>query len=264
MIKSMAGFQESIKPTVRIDALLAQKGCCARRKAQNFLQERAVSADGARIEAAGQRVAADAVLAIDGKVLEAGQEKLYFALNKPKGYICSSYDPQGRPLALSLLPKRAGRLYSVGRLDLWSCGLIFFTNDGAFAQSIAHPSLQIEKEYYVETTQPFERGLLDSFCQGVSSEGVFYKVKACRSADGSPAPRQMRAAFITLTEGKNREIRRLFAAFGYKIKLLKRLRIGCAALGDLAEGSFRLLAKEELAFFEKKAARRLTRPAALV
>jgi 23S rRNA pseudouridine2605 synthase len=165
---------------------------------------------------------------------------LYLALNKPSGYICSSADPQGRPLALSLLPGEIGeRLYSVGRLDFLSCGLIFFTNDGNFAGRLGHPGCGVEKEYIIEATGPIPDTAVDAFNNGITIDGEYYRAKSAERT----GRKTMR---VILVEGKNREIRRVFSHFHLHPAFLRRVRIGPVLLGNLPEGNSRPLTKNEL------------------
>jgi len=168
------------------------------------------------------------------------RQLLHLALNKPSGYICSSSDPQGRPLALSLLPGEISeRLYSVGRLDFLSCGLIFFTNDGNFAGRLGHPACGIEKEYIVEATGPIPDTAIDAFNSGITIEGEHYRAKSAERTGW----KSMR---IVLVEGKNREIRRVFSHFHLHPSLLRRVRIGSVLLGNLPEGDSRPLTEIEI------------------
>jgi len=177
---------------------------------------------------------------LDGKPVQTESRLLYFALNKPAGYICTSSDPQGRPLALDLLPSTVGeRLYSVGRLDFLSCGLIFFTNDGNFANRLGHPASGLEKEYTVEATGPIPDIAVESFNNGITIEGVYYKAKIAERTG-------RKSIRLVLVEGKNREIRRVFSHFHLHPAVLRRIRIGPVLLGDLAEGSSRPLTKNEI------------------
>jgi 23S rRNA pseudouridine2605 synthase len=161
-------------------------------------------------------------------------------LNKPPGYICSSNDPQGRELALSLLPSSIKeRLYSVGRLDYMSCGLIFFTNDGGFASCLGHPRYELEKEYIVEATGIIPDTVVDAFNNGVTIDDVFYKAKSAEKTG-------RKSLRIVLVEGKNREIRRVFSHFRLHPSLLRRVRIGQILLGNLGEGSSRSLTQKEI------------------
>ena len=167
-------------------------------------------------------------------------KKLYLALNKPPGYICSSSDPQGRPLALDLLPSEiTERLYSIGRLDFLSCGLIFFTNDGEFASRLGHPRYELEKEYLVEATGVMPDEVIDAFNNGIEIEGEYYKAKSAKKTG-------RKTIRIVLVEGKNREIRRVFSHFHLHPARLCRVRIGSISVGDLKEGSTRSLTNDEI------------------
>ena len=142
-------------------------------------------------------------------------------------------------MAVSLLPKTQERLYNIGRLDFLSCGLIFFTNDGAFANELGHPSSELEKEYIVEATGVIPDEVADAFNSGVTVEDEFYKAKKAEKT----GRKTMR---IVLVEGKNREIRRVFSHFHLHPSLLRRVRIGSVWLGALQEGESRPLSNEEI------------------
>jgi 23S rRNA pseudouridine2605 synthase len=189
-------------------------------------------------------VAQSDIILFDGKPVCLESRKLIFALNKPPGYICTSSDPQGRPLALGLLPVVKERLYSVGRLDFMSCGLIFFTNDGSFASCLGHPSSGLEKEYIVESKGPIPDITIEAFNSGITIEDVHYKAKFAEKT-GSKTLR------IILVEGKNREIRRVFSHFRLHPVLLRRIRIGPVELGNLAEGDSRPLTEKEISGFRR-------------
>jgi len=143
-------------------------------------------------------------------------------------------------LALSLLPDTINeRLYSVGRLDFLSCGLIFFTNDGSFASRLGHPSCELEKEYIVEATGVIQNEVVDAFNSGIEIEGEYYKAKNVEKTG-------RKSLRIILIEGKNREIRRVFSHFHLHPSLLQRVRIGSVRLGDLSQGVSRPLTNIEL------------------
>ena len=149
-------------------------------------------------------------------------------------------DEKDRPVAVSLLKEKySERLYNVGRLDMFSTGLIIFTNDGEFAATLSHPSAEIEKEYIVDTSTPLPRNLAEDFKKGIRVEGVFYRAKDAAELNSH----RMK---IVLIEGKNREIRRVFDSMQIGIKSLKRVRIGSVGIGELKEGEFRDLSKTEV------------------
>ena len=161
-------------------------------------------------------------------------------LNKPAGYVCSLSDEKDRPVAAGLLKEKySERLYNIGRLDMFSQGLIIFTNDGDFAATLSHPSAELEKEYVVDASMPLPRTLCQEFEKGIRVDGVFYK---CKSAHELNA----RKIKIVLVEGKNREIRNVFASKEIGIKRLTRVRIGNIEIKDLKPGEFRELSQKEV------------------
>ena len=153
---------------MRLQVFLSHAGVASRRAAEEIIAQGRVSVNGATITAMGTKVIETDIVLLDGKPVQKESRRLYLALNKPPGYICASSDPQGRPLALSLLPAVKERLYSIGRLDLLSCGLIFFTNDGNFASRLGHPSSFLEKEYIVEASGYIPDTVIDAFNSGVT------------------------------------------------------------------------------------------------
>jgi len=225
---------------IRLQVFLAHAGIASRRAAEDIITAGRVSVNGITVSAMGSKVHPGDTVLLDGKPVQAEERRVYLALNKPPGYICSSSDPQGRPLALSLLPGEISeRLYNVGRLDFLSCGLIFFTNDGDFAAKLGHPRSGLEKEYVVEATGHIPEELIQAFTKGITIEEVQYQAKAIERV-GS------RCIRVVLVEGKNREIRRVFSHFHLHPRKLRRVRIGLVKLGTLAEGESRPLTNKEI------------------
>ena len=225
--------------SIRLQVYLSHAGIASRRAAEDIITQGRVSVNGVRITAQGSKVEENDIVLLDGKPVHLENRKLYIALNKPPGYICSSNDPQGRPLALDLLPSAKERLYSIGRLDFLSCGLIFFTNDGSFASRLGHPSSSLEKEYIVEATGIIPDTVIEAFNNGVTIEDVFYKAKTAEKIG-------RKTIKIILVEGKNREIRRVFSHFRLHPSLLRRIRIGNVLLDNLKEGASRPFTDNEL------------------
>ena len=224
---------------IRLQVYLSHAGIASRRAAEEIIAKGRVSVNGVIITSQGTKVEEGDTVLLDGKKVFLENRKLYIALNKPPAYICSSHDPQGRPLALSLLPPVKERLYSVGRLDYLSCGLILFTNDGDFASRLGHPGSALEKEYIVEATNVIGEETVESFNRGITIEGEYYKAKLAEKT----GRKSMR---IVLIEGKNREIRKVFSHFHLHPTFLQRVRIGKVLLGNLAEGNSRNLTEKEL------------------
>lgn len=196
--------------------------------------------NGETVSELGTKVSFSDEILVDGKKISLEEEKRYVLLNKPAGYVCSLSDEKDRPVASEFLKEKyKERLYNVGRLDMFSEGLIIFTNDGEFAKTLSHPSSQLEKEYIVETRLPLPRDLAKSFEKGVRVDGIFYK---CKRAEDVNA----RKIKIVLIEGKNREIRNVFASRGIGIKRLLRVRIGNIGITGLKSGEIRELSSEEV------------------
>ena len=225
--------------SIRLQVFLSHAGVASRRAAEDIIAKGRVSVNGEIITVQGSKVTDGDIVLLDGKQLHLESRFLYLAINKPSGYICSSSDPQGRPLALDLLPQIKERLYSVGRLDFLSCGLIFFTNDGNFASRLGHPGSGLEKEYTVEASGFIPDSTIEAFNTGLTIEGIHYKAKTAERTG-------RKSLRIILVEGKNREIRRVFSHFHLHPTLLRRVRIGSVLLGNLPEGTSRPLTDKEL------------------
>ena len=241
---------------IRLQVYLSHAGVASRRAAEEIIAQGRVSVNGVTVTVQGTKVEENDIVLLDGKPVLPENKKLYFALNKPPGYICTSSDPQGRPLALSLLPSINERLYNVGRLDFQSCGLIFFTNDGKFANLLGHPATAAEKEYIVEAAGRIPDETVEAFNRGITVEGEYYKAKKAEIIGRNTIR-------IILVEGKNREIRRIFSHFHLHPVKLCRVRIGSVLLGNLTEGSFRPLTGNELVsfgYFQKQPNSRLSIP----
>jgi 23S rRNA pseudouridine2605 synthase len=219
---------------------MARCAVASRRASEAIIAEGRVSVNGAVVTEPGTKVGPGDVVCVDGKEIHLELDKRYVLLNKPSGYVCSLSDDRGRPVAADLLKEAYHeRLYNVGRLDMYSCGLIIFTNDGDFAAKLSHPSAEMEKEYIVDASLPLPRHLAKDFMGGIRIDGVFYRAKEAEELNA----RRLR---VVLVEGKNREIRRIFEYYGVGIKRLIRIRIGNVGIGQLEEGQFRDLSVKEV------------------
>jgi len=215
--------------------MLSECGIASRKESARAARAGQITVNGMPVRNADAKVdpERDAVV-FSGEPVEYRQFT-YILLNKPAGYVCSLADEKGRSTAAELLaPHFKERLYNVGRLDMFSQGLVLFTNDGDFAAQVSHPSSQIEKEYVVDATQSIPKELVDKFCRGIRIEGVFYRCLEARLVH----PRRL---VVVLIEGKNREIRRVFEHFEIPIRRLTRVRIGNLGLDSIPEGGFREL-----------------------
>ena len=224
----------------RLQVYLAHAGVASRRASEKIILDGRVSVNGKVVTELGTKVSENDQVFVDGNLVKPEEEKRYILLNKPSGYVCSLSDEKDRPVASELIKDSfSERLYNVGRLDMFSQGLIIFTNDGDFASKLSHPSSELEKEYIVESSVPLPRTLAQDFMKGLRVDGVFYK---CKEAQDMNA-RKMR---IVLLEGKNREIRNVFASREVGIRSLTRVRIGNVTISGLKSGQWRELSSEEV------------------
>ncbi len=227
----------------RINKLLAAAGLGSRRQVDELITDGRVEIDGKTITQVGVKVDADtAKISVDGEPLKR-HRPLYFAVHKPAGVLCTNSDPEGRPRVIDLVPGHS-RLFPVGRLDSSSTGLILLTNDGELAQRLAHPRNSVPKSYYVVVAGQVEMDSMRRLQRGI------YLAEGFARVDGAKIRRVRKGCTeieITLSEGKNREIRRVLARLGHKVITLRRLAIGPLRLATLPEGSYRPLSQDEVA-----------------
>lgn len=222
-----------------MQAFLAHAGVASRRASERIILEGRVNINGKVASELGVRVVPGDSVTLDGRRLGLEGRKRYILLNKPSGYISAMSDPEGRPLAAELLKGVEERVYNVGRLDQWSSGLLFFTNDGDLASLLVHPSGGIEKEYEIIADSLLGDDFFTCFREGLTIDGIVYRALTLERTGRDSAK-------IVLLEGKNREIRKVLEHFGRRAKVLRRVRIGNLVIGDLADGSFRELSELEV------------------
>lgn len=230
--------------SIRLQRFLAMAGAGSRRHCEEFILTGRVTVDRVTIRELGFRVVpGEQDVRLDGERVRV-ERKVWYLLNKPIGFLCTNNDPAGRARVLDLFPQTRERLFTVGRLDEHSQGLLLVTNDGELAHRLAHPRFRVQKIYHVQVAGVPSRDLLEQLKRGIYfAEGRFKvaDVKFLR-AKGSSAILEM-----TLTEGQNREIRRLMAKLGHKVQRLERMALGPVELGDLPVGAHRRLAPQEVA-----------------
>ncbi len=234
----------------RLQKVLAQAGIGSRRGCEELILQGRVTVDGRLVRELGTRVDPSVQkVAVDGQKIHA-ERLVYFAVHKPKGYVSTNHDPAGRPRVIDLLPEVPERTYTVGRLDEQSTGLMILTNDGALANRLAHPRFGIEKLYRVVVAGSPSREVLNQVVEGVwLAEG---KVRARRvRVVGTRG--ESTILELTLAEGKNREVRRMFAAQGHKVMSLTRIAVGPIVLKGLAVGAYRPLSAAEVGLLRKVA-----------
>ena len=175
---------------------------------------------------------------VDGKLIHA-QRRLDIMLHKPAGFVSTRSDPNARDTIFDLLPPHLPRLFNIGRLDAQTEGLLLLTNDGDFAQRLTHPRYKVEKEYEVTVDHPWDATIAPKLLHGIVLEGQRARLEKIQLIK----PTRLR---VTLRQGINRQIRRMFYEVGYEVKRLIRVRIGWLRLGDLPRGHWRPLSKAEL------------------
>lgn len=228
---------------VRLQKFLADAGVASRRASEKLIAEGHVTVNGKVAQELGTKVdpARDRV-AVDGRPLKQ-KRKLYVAINKPPRYICSRTDPENRRSLSSILPGEWDNLYSVGRLDYNSEGLIFYTNDGEFSLRLTHPRYGVEKKYMVTVKGEVTPEMLHRFTKGVFSGDELLRIQKGRLLKSNKSHSVVE---VILREGKNREIRRLFESERLEVERLQRVQIGPIKLGQLPLGKWRTLTEQEI------------------
>ncbi len=224
----------------RVQKFISEAGVASRRKAEEFIKSKQVLING-KIARLGDKVDPQTdVVKVYGKIVTPRAQTLYLALYKPKGYVVSKHDPQGRKTVFSLLPENLRTvLWNIGRLDFDTEGLLLFTNDGELTQQLAHPKYEHEKEYEVTTDITPTTEQLEKLRQGVEiATGLTYPAKI-KTRDNKVK--------IVIHEGKKRQVRRMFDAVGLAIKNLKRIRINKLMLPtSLQPGNYISVSKEDI------------------
>lgn len=228
---------------MRINKFLAAAGVASRRECDKLISEGKVTVNG-KIASLGLEVGLDDEVAVNGNKVVIKKNE-YYILNKPKGYICSVSDERGRKTVMDLMPQGAGRIYPVGRLDYDSEGLLIMTTDGELAQKLTHPSHEVPKTYLVKIEGVLTEVDLNPIRSGVEIDGYMTKKSKAHIVETNKAYTKIH---ITLTEGKNREIRKMFAVIGKEVTLLKRIKIGEITLRGLDRGAYRKLSPQEVAY----------------
>ncbi len=230
---------------MRLNKFLASSGVASRRECDRLISEGKVTVNG-KVAALGEEVGDADEVYVEGKKVVV-QKYEYYILNKPKGYICSVSDDRGRKTVMELMPSNIGRIYPVGRLDYDSEGLLIMTSDGELAQKLTHPSNEVPKTYLVKVEGTVTESDLNPIRSGIEVDG--YLTKKCK-AHIVETNKNFTKIHITITEGKNREVRKMFAAIGKEVQLLKRIKIGDLTLRGLDRGAWRKLNAQEIEYLK--------------
>jgi len=227
----------------RLQKVLAAAGFGSRRECEELITAGRVEIDRQTVTELGVRVfPMTQEIRVDGEVLKKNRP-VYLALNKPAGYVCTNWDPDHRPRAGDLIQEKMGRLFSVGRLDLESEGLLLMTNDGALTERLTHPKYEVAKCYRVQVA-----GLVESSIVAKLKKGVYFAEGHAHASNVTIKGTHKNSSIleIELKEGKNREIRRLLARLGHKVLCLQRIAVGPVRLGKLLPGEYRILTSAEV------------------
>ncbi len=225
----------------RLQKLIARAGICSRREAEKIISAGRVTVDGKIFRELGAK--ADPTknkIRVDGKLLHFGAEKIYLLLNKPRGFVSTVKDERGRKTVLDLLGENfSERVWPVGRLDLNSEGLLILTNDGDLTNALIHPRFEVSKTYRAKISGDVTEEKLDKLRAGIELD------------DGLTAPAEIfllekNLVEVTIHEGRNRQVRRMFAAVGLDVKRLRRIKFSFLTLDGLKVGAFRKLTAEEI------------------
>ena len=234
---------ESTPTLVRLQKYLASAGIGSRRSCEEFILAQRVTVDGKTVHKLGTCIDPQRQkIRLDGELIRT-EPKRYYLLNKPTGYVCTNRDPAGRPRVIDLVSPQQHRLFTVGRLDENSRGLILVTNDGELSNRLAHPRYGVERRYHVQVVGKPTLETLDTLKKGMYFADGKFRIKGIRRLKAKGKSTFLE---LVLTEGQNREIRRLLARVGHKVISLERVGFGPLNLGRLAEGKCRPLRSKEL------------------
>ncbi|WP_040454272.1 pseudouridine synthase [Kribbella catacumbae] len=229
---------------IRLQKALAQAGVASRRAAEELIGQGRVEVDGQVVTEFGTRVdPAVSVIRVDGERIPPVTAHVYIVLNKPRGVVTTMADPQGRPCIADYVHDRPERLFHIGRLDTDTEGLLLLTNHGEFAHRLAHPSYEVSKTYVAEVDGNVKPAVLRRLLDGVNLEDGQAQADTVREISSIKGRTLVQ---ITLHEGRNRIVRRMFDAIGHPVKRLTRTAIGPVRRGNLHTGELRELDSKEL------------------
>lgn len=239
-------MEEKEPKLIRLQKYMAECGVASRRKSEQIMLERRVKVDGIVVDELGFKIDPHAVtVTVDDRVISPEKTKCYIMLNKPMGYITSASDEFDRPTVMDLVKDQIKeRIYPVGRLDYETEGLLLLTNDGDLAYHLTHPTQHVSKTYLVIIKGDIKSGAIMQLRRGVSIGDYVTKPAQVEIVD--KAKKGFTAVEVTISEGKNRQVRRMFEAVGYDIYYLQRTAVSVVSLGNLPVGKFRHLTAHEI------------------
>ena len=231
---------------MRINKYLAECGVASRRGCDKLIEEGRVTVNG-KTAALGDDIAGSEEICVDGVPVSHGEKHSYYLLNKPKGYVCTVRDDKGRKTVMELLPPDAGRVFPVGRLDYDTEGMLLLTDDGDLTFRLTHPKNEVPKTYLVKIEKGITDAELNRLRAGVEIDGVLTGKSKVKVIETDKAFTKLQ---VTITEGRNRQVRKMFEAVGKQVVFLKRIKIGEMRLGSLPRGKVRKLTAEEIFYLK--------------
>lgn len=221
----------------RLNKYIASCGICSRRKADDLILQGRVKINNEVVTNLGAQVNSNDIVEVDNKEINKEEKKVYIMLNKPKGYVTTSHDQFNRKSVLDLINEDV-RVYPIGRLDMYTEGLLLLTNDGEFSNKMMHPRNKVEKTYIVTTDTKITNKQINDLRTGVDIGGYITKPAKVRILNNNRLE-------IIISEGKNRQVRRMCESVGINLLNLRRVKIGNLKLGNLQSGKYRYLTEQE-------------------
>lgn len=234
---------------MRINKYIARCGEASRRAADELIQKGKVSVNGKVLQEPGYDVQDGDEVRLFGRVITPETKSVYYLLNKPVGYVTTTMDKEGRPTVLDLVQAEGIRLFPVGRLDYNTSGLLILTNDGDLSNRLMHPSKEFPKTYRVRAAGTVTLNDIRKLENGVDIGGFITSKAVAKLVRHD---KNSTIVDLTIHEGKNRQVRRMFDALGYPVQELERIGLGNLVIGRLATGSYRKLSKEEVEYLKSR------------
>ncbi|MBR2617633.1 MAG: rRNA pseudouridine synthase [Clostridia bacterium] len=231
---------------MRINKFLAENGVASRRNADKLIESGEVTINGKPCTL-GAEVKDGDVVQVNGAKITANTKKEYYIMNKPKGYVCTVSDDKGRPTVMDLLPAGVGRLFPVGRLDYDTEGLLLLTNDGDLTFRLTHPKNEVPKTYLIRVEGDISAQAIAKLRSGVEIDGVKTQKSNVHVVESTDDYTKLH---VTITEGRNRQVRKMFESVGKEVVFLKRIKIGELTLRGLDRGKVRKLSPEEIHYLQ--------------
>lgn len=234
---------------MRLNKYIALCGIASRRGSDQLIADGKVTVNNSTVQTMGLDIDVEKdSVSVNGIALMPQDKKVYIMLNKPAGYLSACSDDRGRTTVIDLIKGIDVRIFPVGRLDYDTEGLLLLTNDGDFAYRCTHPKHEVNKKYFVIVKGVLNEAALQTLCEGVFIDGVKTAKAQMEIIKGGSKKKSL---YVTIHEGKNRQVKKMFGLVGCSVSYLKRIAIGKIELGDLAVGEWRKLNKEEISFLQE-------------